>query len=89
MNTEQAIIVSALEVFEDYLNKHIQQTQDSIRVFSKDEELRAEYQYELAQRIELKNYAHALIEQINETGYMVTDRHTFENRRLLDALENL
>lgn len=89
MNTEQAIIVSALEVFEDYLNKYIQQTQDSVRVFSEDEELRAEYQYELAQRIELKNYAHALIEQINETGYMVSDRHTFENRRLLDALENL
>jgi hypothetical protein len=89
MNTEQAIIVSALEVFEDYLNKHIQQTQDSVRVFSEDEEMRAEYRYELAQRIELKNYAHALIEQINETGYMVVDRHTHENRRLLDALENL
>ena len=89
MNTEQAIIVSALEVFEDYLNKHIQQTQDSIRVFSNDEEMRATYQRELAERTELKNYAHAIIEQINETGFMVSDRHTYENQRLLYALENL
>lgn len=89
MNTEQAIIVSALEVFEDYLNKHIQQTQDSIRVFSDDEEMRAMYQHEFAQRVELKNYARNLIDTINLSGYMITDRHTPENQRLLDTLENL
>jgi hypothetical protein len=90
MNTEQAIILTALEIFaEDYLNKHIQQTQDSVRVFSEDEEMRATYQRELAERIELKNYAHNLIGQLNGTGYLIVDRHTPENQRLLWALENL
>lgn len=89
MNTEQAILVSALETFEDYLNKHITQTQDSIRVFSDDEEMRTQYQQEFAQRTELKNYIRDLVEQINLSGYAIEDRHTPENRRLLETLENL
>jgi hypothetical protein len=89
MNTEQAILVSALEVFEDYINKHLDQTRSSITVFSDDEEQRALFQQEFAQRVELKNYARDLIDQINQSGYMITDRHTPENQRLLDTLENL
>ena len=89
MNTEQAILVTALEVFDDYINKYIEQTRDSIRVFSEDEEMRAEFQYELALRTELKNYAKGLIDQINQSGYAITDRHTPENQRLLDTLEDL
>jgi hypothetical protein len=89
MNTEQAIIVSALETFEDYLNKYLDQTRDSIRIFSDDEELRTQFQQEFAQRVELKNYARNLIDTINLSGYMITDRHTPENQRLLDTLENL
>jgi hypothetical protein len=89
MNTEQAILVSALETFEDYLNKHIEQTRDSIRVFSEDEETRAEYQQEFANRVFLKNYARDLIDQINQSGYAIEDRHTPDNRRLLETLENL
>ena len=89
MNTEQAIIASALEVFEAYINKHIEQTQDSIRIFSDDEEMRAEFQREFALRTELKNYVRNLIDGINQSGYAITDRHTPENQRLLDTLEDL
>ena len=89
MNTEQAIIVSALETFEDYLNKYLDQTRDSIRIFSDDEELRTQFQQEFAQRVELKNYARDLIDQINLSGYAIEDRHLPENRRLLNTLENL
>jgi hypothetical protein len=89
MNTEQAIIVSALEVFEDYINKHLDQTKDSVRVFSEDEELRTQFQQEFAQRVELKNYIRDIAEQINLSGYAITDKDTPENQRLLNTLENL
>jgi hypothetical protein len=89
MNTEQAILVSALEVFEDYINKHLDQTRSSIMVFSDDEEQRTLFQQEFAQRVELKNYARDLIDQINQSGYAIEDRHLPDNRRLLETLENL
>jgi hypothetical protein len=89
MNTEQAILVSALEVFEDYINKHLDQTRSSIMVFSDDEEQRTLFQQEFAQRVELKNYARDLIDQINLSGYAIEDRHLPDNRRLLETLENL
>lgn len=89
MNTEQAIILTALETFEDYLNKYLQQTRDSIRIFSDDEELRTQFQQEFAQRVELKNYIRDLAEQMNQSGYAITDSTTPENRRLLNTLENL
>jgi len=89
VNTEQAIIVSALETFEDYLNKYLDQTRDSIRIFSDDEELRTQFQQEFAQRVELKNYVRDIVEQINLSGYAITDSTTPENQRLLKTLENL
>ena len=89
MNTEQAILVSALEVFDDYLKKHLQQTQDSIRIFSDDEELKAQFTLEFANRKFLMNYVRDLVEEINQTGYAITDSTTPDNKRLIETLENL
>jgi hypothetical protein len=89
MNTEQAILVSALETFENYIGKHLDQTRSSLIVFSDDEELRGQYQQEFAQRKELINYVRDLVEQINLSGYAITDKDTPENQRLLNTLENL
>lgn len=89
MNTEQAIIVSALETFENYIGKHLDQTRSSLTAFRDDEELRAEYQQEFAQRVELINYVRDLVEQMNQSGYAITDKDTPENQRLLNTLENL
>lgn len=89
MNTEQAILVSALETFDDYIGKHLDQTRDRLRFFGEDEEMRAEYQQEFAQRAELRNYIRDLVEQMNLSGYAITDKDTPENQRLLNTLENL
>jgi len=87
MNTEQAIIVSALETFDDYINKYLDQTKDSVRIFSDDEELRAHFTLEFANRTFLRNYVRDLIENINQSGYAITDSTTPDNKRLLETLE--
>ena len=87
MNTEQAIIVSALEVFEEYINKYLDQTKDSVRIFSDDEELRAQFTLEFANRKFLINYVRDLIENINQSGYAITDSTAPDNKRLLETLE--
>ena len=87
MNTEQAIIVSALEVFEDYINKHLDQTKDSVRIFSDDEELKSQFTLEFANRKFLINYVRDLIENINQSGFAITDSTTPDNRRLIETLE--
>jgi len=89
MNTEQAILVSALETFEDYIEKHLDQTKSNIRVFSDDEELRAQFTLEFANRKFLINYIRDLAEQMNQSGYAITDSTTPDNKRLLETLENL
>jgi len=87
MNTEQAIIVSALEVFEEYINKYLDQTKDSVRIFSDDEELRSQFTLEFANRKFLINYVRDLIEEMNQSGYAITDSTTPDNKRLLETLE--
>ena len=89
MNTEQAILVSALETFDDYIGKYLDQTRDSVRIFSDDEELRTQFQQEFANRTFLRNYVRDLIEQMNQSGYAITDSTTPDNKRLLETLENL
>jgi hypothetical protein len=87
MSIKNAIIVSGLETFADYLGKHLDQTRDRLRLFGEDEEMRATYQQEFAQRVELRNYVRELINELEEHGFIDTD--TPENRRLLNTLENL
>ena len=87
MNTKQAILVSAFETFDDYIGKHLDQTRDSIRIFSDDDELRTQFQQEFANRTFLRNYVRDLIEQMNLSGYAITDSTTPDNRRLIETLE--
>ena len=89
MNTKQAIIVSALETFEKYIEKHLDQTRSNLRVFSDDEELTTQFQEEFANRKFLINYIRDLAEEMNQTGYAITDSTTPDNRRLIETLENL
>ena len=90
MNTEQAILVSALETFDDYIGKHLDQTNSSLQVFRGiDRELMEQYYKERANRLFLRNYARDLIDQINQSGYAITDKDTPDNQRLLETLENL
>ena len=90
MNTEQAIIVSALETFEDYIGKHLDQTNSSLQVFrGVDREMVQHYYTERANRVFLRNYVRNMVDEINKSGFAITDKEVADNKLLLETLENL